>query len=325
MEAQQLILPGIETAPGKVRRHGLREFHTYPLVSYGKDADGHWHSSFRVPALRAWGFPELELGRTPNSIPALILDVDRPGWGLDIVDGDIPLPNWATWRRENQHAHIVYALARPVLTGDLARPTPQAWLARIGEYLAAKLQADAAYSSALAHNPVGIGPFVTDWFREEPYTLAELAEAIPPGWRRPVKQPLTFYGRNDTLFRAGMRWTGKPRNWGDWPGLAAHLTELNAAFDWPLNQNELRGIIKSVQTIQTKNLATGQTQRNFSFIQAARGKKGGQQSGQARRKRTADRDAAIMAEVQAGASMRAVARAFGLAEGTVRHVVRRGA
>ena len=39
---QQLTLPGIECVPGKVRRHGLREFHTYPLVSPGKDAAGVW-------------------------------------------------------------------------------------------------------------------------------------------------------------------------------------------------------------------------------------------------------------------------------------------
>ena len=47
---QQLTLPGIEFAPGKVRRHGLREFHTYPLVSPGKDAAGAWPGSWRVPA-----------------------------------------------------------------------------------------------------------------------------------------------------------------------------------------------------------------------------------------------------------------------------------
>ena len=73
---QQLILPGIEFAPGKVRRHGLREFHTYPLVSPGKDAAGVWGGSWRVPAAEAWTFPELELGRTGNSHPGFAV---RPG------------------------------------------------------------------------------------------------------------------------------------------------------------------------------------------------------------------------------------------------------
>jgi len=31
-----------------VVRHGLREFHNYPLVSYGKDATGVWRRSWRV-------------------------------------------------------------------------------------------------------------------------------------------------------------------------------------------------------------------------------------------------------------------------------------
>ena len=73
---QQLTLPGIEFAPVQARRHGLCEFHTYPLVSPGKDAAGVWRASFRVPAVQAWTFPELELGRPGNSIPALLFDLD---------------------------------------------------------------------------------------------------------------------------------------------------------------------------------------------------------------------------------------------------------
>ena len=316
---QQLTLPGIEFVPSKVRRYGLREFHHYPLVSYGKNAAGLWLGSWRVPAELAWQYPELELGRTGNSRPALIFDVDRPDWGLAIYDGDVPAPNWATWRVGNQHAHLVYALARPVVIGELARPTPQAWLARIGEYLALKLQADAAYSSALAHNPVRRGPYRTDWFREEPYTLEELAEDIPPGWRRPVAQPLTVYGRNETLFRAGMRWTGRPSHWGDWPGLATYLATMNAEFVLPLGERELGGIVQSIRRIQTKNLQSGQTQRTFSFLQAARGKK----SAQARRAKTADRDAAIQVAYAQGQTQQAIADRHGITQQAVALVLRR--
>ena len=320
---QQLILPGIDFVPSKVRRHGLREFHHYPLASYGKNAAGIWLGSRRMPPAEAWTHPELELGRTANSIPALIFDIDRPDWGLDIFDEVVPIPNWATWRRANQHAHLVYALARPVLRGEQARPTPQGWLARIGEYLAATLHADLAYPAVLAHNPLewaSQGRYRTDWLREAPYTLAELNEAIPFGWRRP-RRPLTVYGRNDTLFRAGMKWTGWPAHWGDWPGLATYLAAMNAEFVAPLGERELGGIVKSIRRIQTKNLQSGQTQRTFSFLQAARGRK----SGQARRTRTADRDAAIVAAVQAGESRRAVGRVYSLSEGAVRKILKRGA
>lgn len=239
--AVQLSLPGIEYAPLKVRRYGLQEAHTHPLVSYGKDAAGQWHSSFRVPAPRAWGFPELEYGRTGTSIPALLFDMDGDptDWLVDVLGSAMPRPNWITWRRSNDHAHVCYTLARPVLTGAQARMTPQAWLARIGEYLAAKLRADAAYSSTLAHNPMSRasrGRYRTDWLREEPYSLAELAGYVPAGWRRSIKQPLTVYGRNDTLFREGMKWSGRPANWGKWAALIEYSVTTISQIQATLSQ-----------------------------------------------------------------------------------------
>ena len=236
---QQLTFPGIEFAPAQVRRHGLREFHTYPLVSHGKDAAGVWRASFRVPAAQAWDYPELELGRTGNSIPALLFDMDGDptDWLVDVLGPALPRPNWIVWRRDNMHGHLIYTLARPVVTGAEAKRTPQAYLARITEYLHAQLHADAAYSSVLGHNPLSQashGRYTTDWMREEPYRLEELAECMPKGWRRPTIQPQTSHGRNDALFKAGMKWSGEPGNWGNWEGLAAWLWETNQGFIQPL-------------------------------------------------------------------------------------------
>ena len=324
---QQLTLPGIDFVPSQVRRYGLREFHHYPLASYGKNAAGIWLGSRRVPPAQAWTYPELELGRTANSIPALIFDLDGhpPDWLVDVFSPALPVPNWMTFRRANQHAHLVYALARPVLRGEQARPTPQGWLARIGEYLAFKLQADAAYSSILAHNPMSRasrGRYRTDWLRHEPYSLAELAGYIPKGWRRP-RRPLTVYGRNDTLFRAGMRWTGRPSHWGDWAGMAAYLAAMNAEFVLPLGERELGGIVKSIRQIQAKNLQSGQTQRTFSFVQAARGRKGGRVSGAKRRADTLERDAAIVAAYAQGETQAGIAGWHGITQQAVALILRR--
>ncbi len=121
-----------------------------------------------------------------------------------------------------------------------------------------------------------------------------------------------------------MKWTGRPRHWGDWPGLATYLAAMNAEFVVPLGERELGGIVKSIRRIQTKNLESGQTQRTFSFLQAARGRKGGRVSGAKRRADTLERDAGIVAAVQAGESMRSVERRLGLAHGTVRHIIKRG-
>ena len=138
----------------------------------------------------------------------------------------------------------------------------------------AELKADAAYSAVLGHNPIGQashGRYTTDWLREEPYSLAELVAFVPKGWRRPFVQPQTMYGRNDALFRAGMKWSGEPRNWGNWEGLGLTLRVKNQGFIAPLGERELGGIVKSVVRYQRRNLESGKQQRTFSFIQAARG------------------------------------------------------
>ena len=71
---------------------------------------------FVCPRPQAWTFPELELGRTGNSIPALLFDLDGDptDWLVDVLGPALPRPNWIVWRRENMHAHVVYTLARAV-------------------------------------------------------------------------------------------------------------------------------------------------------------------------------------------------------------------
>ena len=276
---QQLSLPGIDFVPSRVRQHGLQEFHTYPLVSPGKDETGVWGGSWRVPASQAWQYPEVGLGRTGNSIPALLFDLDGPdAWErLDDLNPDLPVPNWLVLRRSNGHGHAVFTLQKPVLRGERATMTPQRWLARVGEYLALKLKADAAFNGVMSHNPVFNGDlFKTDWRRREPYSLEELGEFVPRGWRQPVGQPMTVYGRNDLLFKAGMSWSGKPSNWGKWSALETHLWSVNAGFTEPLSARELAGIAKSVIRYQRRNLESGKQRQGFLFIQACRGKKSGE-------------------------------------------------
>ena len=186
--------------------------------------------------------------------------------------------------------------------------------------------ADRGYAGVLTHNPVH-PKWETTWWRDEPWTLPELAEVIPKGWRIPRK-PTTPEGRNVTLFNAALRWFGRPSNWdastdlGDvheWMG-TRNVEWFNAPEQQQLDDNEVLWIAKSVCKISRKNLASGQTQQNFSFIQAAKGRR----SGKARRKRTAERDAEIVGCVLAGESIRSVAREFGLALSTVHNIVARG-
>ena len=113
---KQLALPGIEFAPPKVRSHGLREAHTYPLVSRGK-RNGVHGASFRVPASFAWNYPEIEL-RTGNSAPCLVLDLDgataleRAWWVVETRQAHEW--NWSVTRKGGSGTHLIWTLVVPV-------------------------------------------------------------------------------------------------------------------------------------------------------------------------------------------------------------------
>ena len=213
----QLGLPGIEYAPAEVRAHGLREAHPWPLVSRGKSG-GVVLGSFRVHAAEAWGYPSVEL-RAVKSWPCVVLDCDgETGYSrlmVAVVDREIPCPNWVC-HRATGGAHGVWTLARPVLRGAGARERPLKLLARASEYLAQVVGADAGYTGVLTHNPMTPEPgqnLTTEWMRPAAYRLAELAELIPFGWKRPAV-PQTGIGRNCCMFEALLKWAGSPGNLG---------------------------------------------------------------------------------------------------------------
>ena len=189
------------------------EAHSFPLVSRGKRKDGTMTLK-RVPAKVAWRrYAEIEL-RTPNSYPALILDCDTDTQDILNVAFSIQVrsPNWIAINPDTGHAHVVYTLARPVLYGAGMRLAPLKFYARIAEYYRFKYKADRGYTGVLTHNPKH-PKWDTDWVRDEAWTLPELAEVIPKGWRIPPK-PTTPEGRNAWLFTTAMRWFGRPaRTW----------------------------------------------------------------------------------------------------------------
>ena len=207
---QQLAL---DFAPTQVRSHGLQDAHTHPLVARRKGV------SFRVPASQAWGYPSLEL-RAANSWPVMGFDCDVPAAVLEALyanslDAALPQPTMIVQRVSNLHSHVSYFLATPVHRGANAREAPLRLLARIMEFYRQALGADPGYNSVLTHNPMQSahrhGEFLTHWGRKRPYSLSELAEPIPKGWRLPVK-PTTEAGRNCALFAALMKWAGSPAN-----------------------------------------------------------------------------------------------------------------
>ena len=219
--------------------------------------------------------------QTPLSCPVLLFDCDR-GANNPIAAAwaaELPWPSWVCWRPGTQSCHAAYCLQRPVLTREDALPVPQQALARISEYYIQELRADPGYAGVLTHNPVH-PRWRTDWGHQGGYSLEELGRYLPPGYRMPrLDQRRSLEGRNTGLFRAGMKWCGLPRNWGNLPAVGAYLAALNQTLVQPLSIGEVKRIAWSVEKICRRNLLSGQTQDQFSRMQAARGRKGGRISG----------------------------------------------
>ena len=293
-------------------------------MSIGKSHHGQHSASFRVPAEDAWGFPEIEL-RAGNSWPSIVLDVDGANALYRIVEAveknKIKTPNWTVTRKGSGGTHAVYNLARPVHRGEAARKGPLNSLARVSEFYADTLLADSGYTGVLSHNPMSKahGPgFVTNWFHREAYSLPQLGEVIPFGWRRPTVSR-TGVGRNCDLFESLMRWAGCPENRTNDLLAAAHV--INQSFDIPLPHAEVAATARSVHGYRARWIAKGSyfTQEQRTLWGSRRGIK----SGEARRKLTHDRDTAIIQAVSEGRTMRDVGAEYGITGAAVYWILKR--
>ena len=220
------------------------------------------------PCFSAWGYPSLEL-RAGNSWPLMGFDCDVPEKVLEALVSNhwgarsdscpaLPEPNMIVQRRSNSHSHVSYFLAKPVHRGPTAREAPLRLFARISEFYRQALGADPGYNGVLTHNPMRSahrhGEFLTHWGCNRPYSLSELAEPIPRGWRLPVK-PTTEAGRNCALFVALMKWAGSPANIGREVLAVARAT--NDGLDVSLGDSEVAGLAKSVERYRRSWIAKG--------------------------------------------------------------------
>ena len=314
---------GIDFAPAIVREHGLKDAHLQPLVAWRKG------QSFRVHARKAWGYPSLEL-RAGNSWPLMGFDCDNPSAVIDALYWNhnggngpaLPPPNMVVERRSNGHCHASWFLSRPVHRGEAARAAPLRKLARINEFFREVLQADVGYNGTLTHNPLpethGPGEFQTNWPCSRAYSLDELAEPIPKGWRLPVK-PTTEAGRNCALFVGLMKWAGSPANIGREVLAVARAT--NDGLDAPLSDGEVTALAKSVERYRRSWIAKGRFYTDAE--RATWGRSLGLQSAAARRAGNAHRDERIIEGHRAGFSTRKMGRLFKLSHVAIWKVLHR--
>ena len=310
--AQQIPHQPLLFAPSELRACGLRDAHTRPFVGR-RTGDGvkSWRTS---PAL-AWQWPLVEWSRTGNSYAALGFDCDsreavERAAASCMGGGDLPTPNVMATRAASGHAQVFYLLDRPVHRGAHARTKPLRHLGRVAEFYRATLGADAGYTGVLSSNPIH-DDYQTSYPRAEPYALADLAEAIPKGWRVP-QVPTTGEGKNCSLFAAlcklGLGCSDD--------GLLTWARKLNSEFDPHLPDGEVRGVWRSVCRYRARWRGQGH-QQAWLWRQAARGKRGGVASGVARKSKLARRNSQWAVMHHNGSTYRDIARAEGVNPGTV--------
>ena len=315
---QQIPHQPLLFAPSELRACGLRDAHTHPLVGR-RTGDG--VRSWRTSPARAWQWPLVEWSRTGNSYAALGFDCDsreavERAAASCMGGGDLPTPNVYATRTASGHAQVFYLLDRPVHRGDHARAQPLRYLGRVAEFYRATLGADAGYTGVLSSNPIH-DDYQTSYPRVEPYALADLAEAIPKGWRVP-QVPTTGEGKNCSLFAALCKLALRCSD----DGLLTWARTINIEFAVSLTDAEVRGVWRSVCRYRARWRGQGH-QQAWLWRQAARGKRGGVASGVARKAKLARRDSQWAVMHHNGFSYRDIARAEGVDPMTVYRAVAR--
>jgi hypothetical protein len=218
-----------------------------------------------------------------HSIGFLAYDLDSDNALFDWEDDHkIPPPNILILNPSNGHAHYLYALEQPVHKYAGASEKALRYLAAIDVAMTETLHADPGYAKLLCKNPLS-DRWIVIYPRRELYDLDELEswvdlEAYQDRRRR---LPAVGYGRNCTLFETLRVWAYRARRQ---PFLSeelfhdrvlCHAASINAGFDPPLPNGEVRSTAKSVTRWTWRNMS------RESFIEYQR--EMGKRSGRARK------------------------------------------
>jgi len=291
--------------------------------------DGRPSGRMRIrPLFVAARYPYIQIN-PPWLTVALLFDIDRPAGAAAWYLHDLPEPVATVENRANGHAHIIYVLSAPVLTGYNARKKPQALMAAIYGAMTERMEADPGYSGLIAKNPLAGRMWRVLWsqqparyelkFLTEFLTDRELKRHLPCRTNRPH---LTGPGRNVDTFNAARTWAYRAvkqywdGNATDWyNAVLCHVETINGDYTNPMLFGECKAIAKSI----SKYTWTRFSPAAFSAIQRARGKR----SGVARRelKPNADRDAGIIEAYINGDTQPALAAAHGLSQGRISQII----
>lgn len=211
----------------------------------------------------------------------LIFDIDHEHGAIawDLVG--LPKPNTIIQNIGNGHAHLLYALKKPVLKTDLARLKPLKLASAVQWGFIERLKADRAYADILMKNPVNTSEWRTTWTDTAAYDLNYLADFIPENVKTITKKRSQVYGlgRNVNLFEdlrviAYKEVLKYKKNktyitfYNDMLLIAGTLNNYSNSDD-PLSHNEVNHICNSICKWTWQNFS----QEILSQIQSGRAKK----------------------------------------------------
>ena len=231
----------------------------------------------------------------------LVFDVDRAGGALAWDDAVLAPPSWTAIDTTNMQPHIGYEIAVPIGKGPNHRQKPMRLLAAIESAYCDALQADPSYAGVLCKNPLHEQWQTTVW-NPNPYDLPTLADYVDltrfNDRRRTTEWEAYGLGRNCLIFEKLRRWAYAHVDEFRLSGAEASSAWLSACYEralkynhafvgysagknsGPLNAREVSFIAKSVSKWTWRFYwGKAESDRRFSELQAARGRK----SGQARR------------------------------------------
>ena len=294
-------------------------------------------------------FAHVGLNRSELGIHALVLDIDGPRSvtyaRAAFASALVPMPTIVTTNPLSGNIHAYWSLADTVNTHSGASEKAQRYFRYVSDLYVWRLQADWNYNGLLTRNPCH--PWNRpEWRATDPYTLGDLCAVrwIDEG-REALRQRATERKarleackmlrerkglqavlatvkrgqRNATLFEEGCIFAGARANAAR--DMLDELARWNGLIAEPLPSWEIADIAASVERYRAGDWTYdgGMTDAEFSQLQSWRG----QRSGQARRKRTAERDQNIRAWHAGGMKQRQIGRLTGLTQSTVSRVLAR--
>jgi hypothetical protein len=228
---------------------------------------------------RALEYRHLQLNG-PGFFRWMPFDVDRPGAYYAADDANLPPPNVIMVNRANGHAHMNWLLTTPVAKHQFAQLKPLKFFAAVQRGITRRMDADRHFAGDLIKNPAH-PDWLVEWRRPEPYTLAELDDALFPHDKRYEPRPKLQFGasRNCSLFdelrqiayREIRRLKAAGHDYGDYLERLVDIgSRLDEQFPVPLGGGEVIRIARSIAKWTWSRFSD----EEFAELQARRGKAG---------------------------------------------------